>query len=386
MNLSNTSLYDWDDETDVLNSVDDSLSTFRLAAKKILLTYHNYTDDLSDLLLFLQERLCKHHISDYAIAFHTNPTGIGTHVHCYIELIKKLDTRNSEFFNYYNYKTKQVSRGSIRRIKDRYRNFGSLIHRNAGLATDPIEYVLKEIELTSNIGVDYLVSENIYKRLGTRGNLLSPSAAAIRSAKNQNVSEALDILHNDNADSHSFNYTCIKKNLIEVATDNKKESYDTLGLLLNEYMYTKIDKLISIVESNKSGTLVMVGKALISKAGLFLQYLRNTYPNIGPAFRITSFTDLDSIPLNCKILILDNICLKDPIVLAKVKPLLRVVSKTTINCSSYPNYVEPPVGTILFAPNKTALRPLLSTLRVLEIEPTFVSKEHFEIDRTSLYT
>jgi hypothetical protein len=133
-----------------------------------------------------------------------------------------------------------------------------------------------------------------------------------------------------------------------------------------------------MVSAERSGTLVMIGKSLLSKTGLFMHYIATAYPDLGPAFRISSFEDLESIPLNCKILIIDNVSLKNQQVLERVKPLLRIVCKTTLRCNGEIGYLSPPVGTILLASNKSAIRSLNSTLKALDVAPVYVLNEHFE--------
>ena len=142
---------------------------FRLCSKKLLLTYHGFSDTLEDLREFLHILFVKQRVLEYAISFHANTNNSQQHAHAYIDLEKKLDTKNQYYFDYYNYSTKSHFKASVTRIKDRYqRNSLQKIHIDIGLASNPIEYVLKEVTVNSVFGVDYLASKNIYRRLGLK--------------------------------------------------------------------------------------------------------------------------------------------------------------------------------------------------------------------------
>ena len=77
-------------------------SNFRIASKKLFLTYSQCNLKPFECLNILEEKFKLYTIEKYIITKEYHADNKGEHIHVFIELAKKIDCKNQSFFNMHN--------------------------------------------------------------------------------------------------------------------------------------------------------------------------------------------------------------------------------------------------------------------------------------------
>lgn len=286
-------------------------TSFRLAAKRVFLTYAGYSKELTLLLDFLKTKLFAYGLVNWAIAKHKPKEledDFNTHTHVYIECAKPINTKNPRFFDYADPSSNVFYHCHIRRIRDKI-GLGDWYTEpfELGLPENLIDYILSGVfNLTLDVD-DYLVSDSIKNRLGPQASMLTVDAAAIRLAKNQEIDKALDLIEQLDPARYLSDFTNIKNQLENIAfhsLENVNRVSFEVALGENFANTNAITPLLNFEKQLKNGEYPVL--LLNSKdSSLFIEFLKKT--NV--VFQIEDFRNVHDVPYKTDVLYVKNLSL-----------------------------------------------------------------------------
>jgi hypothetical protein len=230
----------------------------RISAKKLLLTYSQCPMDINSCFTALKKLLKEHNrkIKDYALSTEKHQDGF-KHIHVYIELDKRLDTRNMRFFDIvWNDKTYHPNI-----LKSKYK-------------TACVEYILKDVtELTSSA---FIISKALRKTLTIQDDkitVLPYHEALIALARDGCIEDAMQLVEETEPARFAISHRSIRKSLADLATLNptKDDFIDCTHIPTVMSVRTQLEKA-----HKEYITPMIVGKTKTGKTRLVLDFIMNT--------------------------------------------------------------------------------------------------------------
>lgn len=240
---------------------------FRLAAKKLFLTYPQCDIPLESVIIRLKLILDRWQIINYLIVKEKHLNTSGFHIHCFIECAKKVEISNSSKLNIiYN---EQTFHGKYETVKNKVK---------------VIDYILKSIDDVNDQNW-CLISENLKPFIDETGWLDLP-VAMIKLAEKGNIPLALQLLKKEKPMFYIRNHISIERNLRDLRMRE-------LGFTANYNFKTfNIPENLQIAfnetfKDNK--TLLLKGESGTGKTQLLEAYFQ--YKNMNPLI-INDFNSL----------------------------------------------------------------------------------------------
>lgn len=209
-----------------INSFMKKKKVFRIANKKIFLTYPQCDISLDQVEIQLKNKLEKYLIKDYLIVnedHQDQSVNIGKHIHVFFKFKKRIDIKNANYF-------------------DLIDSNGKLFHGNyQGCKNEfsTLQYLLKDvIDINKTI-----VSSNLKIRINESGFLMSYQEAMVHLAKEGKINEALKLLETENINAFLRSSSHYEKSLTEIFLRNKgiKRRFDLSKFIIPDHLREGIE-------------------------------------------------------------------------------------------------------------------------------------------------
>jgi hypothetical protein len=264
---------------------------FRLTAKELFLTYPACPILPSEALELIRDIVEEYDLQKYIITQETHgnnsaSVNVGTHLHAYLKLGRRVDTKNPRFFDLQV--LSDLFHGQYERVKN---------------TTRVIQYCLKDQFDMSAV----TMSDNLRHSLSDHHEILGLDATLISLAKKGKIGEALEMLEREDPKRYLRGHVHFEKSMREIflRTQNITRNFN-----MSNYSapFGLADALKSNVKSNKS--IVVHGSSGLGKTQFILTFVSEVL-NLNPLM-INNYDALRYFnPSLHNCIILDDCCLEE---------------------------------------------------------------------------
>jgi hypothetical protein len=279
-----------------MNSFSTNTEHKRVSSKHLFLTYKPFEGNLTHFKKWLFNFLTPYVIAEHFIIIETGKSILTKkHLHCFVKLHKKLDTRNIKQFIYYpNIKN---ATGIMPYIQNPKHPVYFEIYEETVDYKNLIEYLLKQITDISNaINNNELdVSSLLLQRITNKGVLEPPHKASIRLAEEGKIVEALTLLKEYDPINYTKNYKVYAENLTAMHLDNHSYSFNYKFNTIIISPYPELETIFNIILNaipKKEPKFLYVCHKNCEERSLIVRYLLHKHFKFLQPFVITTLEEL----------------------------------------------------------------------------------------------
>jgi hypothetical protein len=228
---------------------------FRLSSKKIFLTYPQCNLDLDVFTEYLKKLVSKYGLKEYLIVREEHETE-GYHFHSYLQLQKKIDTKNPHFLDICGH------HGNYKGVKQ-YEN--------------SIEYITKEVFDEAQATLNLRASPGMIENLGSLYDFKEIENEMIELASKGKADVAMERLKNTNPKRYLEQGAQLQKRMIEIQLGNigKQAKYPFESFVLNTDLQQALSIFEDYIKVGESKLLFLCGSSGIGKTQFALSYLEH---------------------------------------------------------------------------------------------------------------